>query len=482
MAEGQYTLPPEYHWFERDGKHLVIDPKNFIWFATDENGKTAFNGLAKSGRPEDAAASLADALKVSAASPAVANYVSNYVRHLLEIGFLHEGEYKVEDWGSGILERPQVMYIHLTSKCNLKCPYCYNQEHRDNLMEEGRTPGERGIATEGRTADFLRIVDEAAELGFVEVKLTGGEALINRDALQIAERAKSHGMKVNLLTNGLLVTDRMAEKIARVVDSVSVSLDSDKPEEHDAVRGKGTHAKVVEAIHRLKKAGVKSLHLNAVVTPVNIDSVGSFLDYAWHELKANEVTYAGSAIDVDDPTGRWGADQYILSGEQYRQVYEQSKKFYQIERSSRGRSKAQAIPRWSLMRKQCGVGNGIVSIDPNGDLYPCQTLHLPEFRCGNVLKSGLRNVLENSGMLKKMKRAAVDVIPECNVCPVRYVCSAGCRAEAYTREGDFLARNRAMCPTYFEAAVDKLWASASIPAQEAVNKPAEHFEAHSDCH
>jgi sulfatase maturation enzyme AslB (radical SAM superfamily) len=84
-------------------------------------------------------------------------------------------------------------------------------------------------------------------------------------------------------------------------------------------------------------------------------------------------------------------------------------------------------------------------------------------------------------MLKKMKRAAVDVIPECNVCPVRYICSAGCRSEAYTREGDFLARNRAMCPTYFEAAVDRLWASASIPVQEA-NKPVEHFEAHSDCH
>lgn len=477
MAELRYVLPPEYHAFERDAKHLFIDPVNFVWFVTDEKGKAAFDGLARAGRSEDAAESLSRSLGISGDSPAVANYVEKYVKHLLDIGFLHEGEYRKMDWWDGIMECPQILYIHLTSRCNLKCPYCYNQEHRTNLIEIGRGPGSGSISTEGGAEDFLRVVDEAAAIGFVEVKLTGGEALINKDALRIAERAKSHGMRVNLLTNGLLVTEEMAEKIARVVDSVSVSLDSDKPEEHDAVRGRGTHAKVVEAIHRLKRAGVKTLHLNSVVTQVNLNSVGSFLDYAWNELKANEVTYAGSALSVDDPSGRWGAAKYMLTGEEYRQVYEQSRNFYQIQ----GRSQKKVTPRSSLRRRQCGVGNGIVSIDPNGDLYPCQTLHMPEFLCGNVFKSGLRSVLENSGMLKKMKRAVVDILPECNTCPVRYVCSGGCRAEAYTREGEFLARNRAMCPTYFEQAVDDLWKTANIPVQE-MGKAMEHYEAHRNCH
>ena len=349
------------------------------------------------------------------------------------------------------------------------------------MIQLGRTPGESEISTEARTEDLLRVVDEAAEIGFIELKLTGGEALINRDALKIAERGKSHGLQINLLTNGLLVTEEMAEKIAQVVDSISISLDSDKPEEHDAVRGKGTHAKVIEAIHRLRRAGIKNLHVNSVVTPVNMNSVDTFLDYAWNELKADEVTYAGSAIDVDDPTGRWGASEYVLTGEEYRQVYEQSKKFYQIQGVRRGRSKPKIVPRSSLRRRQCGVGNGIVSIDPNGDVYPCQTLHLPELRCGNVFKTSLRQVLENSGMLKKMKRAVVDILPECNVCPVRYVCAGGCRAEAYTREGDFLARNRAMCPTYFEMALDNLWDSATIPVEESA-QTVENFYAHSGCH
>src|SRR5262249_45266810 len=156
------------------------------------------------------------------------------------------------------------------------------------------------------TEDLLRIVDEAAGLGFAEVKLTGGEALLNKDALKIAARAKAHGMKVNLLTNAVLVTEQLAREIARCVDAISISLDSDKPEEHDAVRGSGTHAKVVEAINLLKKAGVPWIHLNAVITSVNMNSVASFLDYAWNKLKAHQVTICGSSLNVDDPSGRWG--------------------------------------------------------------------------------------------------------------------------------------------------------------------------------
>jgi radical SAM protein with 4Fe4S-binding SPASM domain len=477
MSELHYVLPPEFHVFQRDSRFLIFDPQNFIWFVTNDKGKAAFEGLSKAGDAKDAVESLAGVLDLSPSSPAVANYVSKYVEQLRNIGFLHEGEYKREEVSKGILEHPIVLYMHLTSKCNLKCPYCYNQEHRTELIGIGRSPGGGVISTEGKTEDFLRVIDEAAELGFQEVKLTGGEALINKDALLIAERAKSHGMRVNLLTNGLLVTEEMAQKIARFVDSVSVSLDSDQPEEHDAVRGKGTHAKVVEAIGRLKRAGVKRVHVNAVITPVNMNSVGGFLDYAWNELGADEVTTAGSAINVDDPSGRWGAAEYTLTGEQYREVHEQTRQFYQIQ----GLRQKEVTPRSSLRRRHCGVGNGIVSMDPNGDIYPCQTLHMPQFLCGNALKTGLRHVLETSGILRQMKRAVVDILPECSTCPVRYVCAGGCRAEAYTREGAFLERNRAMCPTYFETAVDMLWDAANIPAQKA-DATLENFQAHHSCH
>jgi len=475
MTKEQLVLPSEYYTYERDGNHLIFDPRNFIWFVTDGLGKEVFDSLARFGNATDAIEDLSRITGISDSS--LNSYVSKYVKHLLDIGFLHEGEYKQEEWHGGILERPKILYLHVTSKCNLKCPYCYNQEHRFQLIQLTRKASEDNRYTEAATEGFLRVVDEAAGLGFSEVKITGGEALLNKDVVLIAERAKSHGMAVNLLTNATLITEELSKRIARAVDSVSISLDSDDPEEHDIVRGKGTHAKVLEAIRLLKAAGTKRIHLNAVITPVNKNSVGNFLNYAWNEIKANEVTISGAGINVDDPSGRWEAAKYMLTGEDYQHVYEQERKFYQIQR----KSDKHPTHRSSLRREQCGVGNGLVSVDANGDVYPCQTMHSPEFKCGNVFETGLAHILETSGVIKKMKSLVVDILPECNTCPMRYICSGGCRQEAYSREGNLLARNREMCPTYFRHALDQLWDAASVPVQNLA-EVTQKYQPHHSCH
>jgi radical SAM protein with 4Fe4S-binding SPASM domain len=483
MTEKRYALPPEYHVFERDEQFLIFDPRNFIWFKTDSIGKTVFEGLARNGRPEDAEEELARLVGLSPSDPQVIDYVSEYVRHLLDVKFLHEDEYNQVDWAPTLLDRPKLLYLHLTTKCNLRCPYCYNQEHRFQFIQltskKVAKEGPREHQSEGTKEDFFRVIDEAAKLGFNQVKITGGEALLNKDALDIAARARSHGMSVNLLTNATLITEELARRMAEVVSTVSISLDSADPEEHDAVRGRGTHAKVLGAIKMLREAGMNRIHLNSVVTPVNMNSVEEFLDFAYNDLKAREVTIAGSTMNVDDPNARWGADEHTLTGEQFQHVYEQERHFYQIREKSR--TKKSLVAAGSLRRTQCGVGNGLVSVESNGDVYPCQTMHQPEFLCGNAFKTGLEQVLETSGIIKTMKSLQVDILPECNVCPMRYVCAGGCRKEAFAKEGDLTARNRVMCPIYFEGALDRLWDAANIPAED-LSQMAQTGDFHEVCH
>lgn len=479
--EKRYFVPTEYHIFERDGQFLIIDPRNFIWFKTDRVGKAAFEGIAKSGLPQDAAGELAKLTGADPGAGPIVAYVSKYIKHLLDIKFIFENEYKEEKWAPSLLERPKLVYLHLTAKCNLKCPYCYNQDHRYELIQLTGKRDEQvmGRRIEGTKEDFFRVIDEAAALGFTQVKITGGEALLNKNAIEIAARAKSHGLFVNLLTNATLITEDIAGRIGKAVDTVSISMDSADPKEHDAVRGQGTHAKVLRAIETLRKAGMSRIHLNSVVTPVNMNSVGEFLDYAYNDLKVREVTIAGSTMEVDDPNARWGAAEYTLTGAQFKHVVEQERRFYQIQRESQ--KNHHPVRNSSLRRTQCGVGNGLVSIEANGDVYPCQTMHQPEFLCGNAFDSGLEYILENSGILKTMKSLQVDILPECNVCPVRYVCSGGCRKEAYAKEGDLTARNRMMCPIYFEEALDSLWNAANIPV-EKLAQVKQSGDFHQVCH
>lgn len=212
------------------------------------------------------------------------------------------------------------------------------------------------------------------------------------------------------------------------------------------------------------------MHLNAVITPINKDYVEEFLEFAWDELKANNVTIAGEAIAVDDPFKKFGADKFKLTGDEYMQVSSQEQAFYQKRKS---RHQNQPVHRASLRRTQCGVGNGILSVDANGDVYPCQTMHAKEHLCGNVFKDSLKSVIINSQTLQKMKGLVVDNLPECSKYPVRYICAGGCRQEAYSREGNLLARNKDMCHTFYNNAVNRLWDAAALPVEQAFQASSE---------
>lgn len=449
MGTAEYVLPEEMHEFQRNGRSLFFDPVNFVWFQTDELGSGVVHGLARKAGIRGAVEEVARL--AGAPIEAAEIYVDKCIRRLLNIGFLHENKYVRRPWRGGLSPRPFIMYLHLTSRCNLKCPYCYNQEHRTVLW---RTPT-------GTWEQYIGLIDEAARLGFREIMLTGGETLLYPHTIAIARHARSRRLWVNLLTNGTLINESNAHEIVKVTHSVSLSLDSPFPEEHDAVRGKNTHAKVLRAIRLLKGAGLRRLHLNAVITPINKDSVEDFLRYASDELEADRVTVAASSISVDDPGKGRGADRLMLTAGEAGEVLEKKWLFDQVRSSG-----SASVSAGSLRRIQCGAGNGVISVDSNGDVYPCQTMHSPEFRCGNVFESSLAEVLDSSKLLHKIKHLTADHLEGCRDCPMRYICSGGCRMEAYSREKKLDARNRDLCPIFFQRALDRLWSAANLPADQ----------------
>ncbi|MDR6128756.1 radical SAM protein with 4Fe4S-binding SPASM domain [Sphingomonas sp. SORGH_AS802] len=454
--ECNYVVPPEYHVLRREERALLIDPVNHIWFATDEFGVASINAYARDRSFADATRAVATRAGLSEDDPSAAAYVSQFFAGLADLGFLHRKSYTRRELPIEPSPYPVVMYLHLTAACNLKCSYCYNQDHRFNFLQDRKSEAApKRQAALSTTEKFIKIIEDAAAFGLQEVKLTGGEATLYRDFLVIAKRAKQLGLYVNLLTNGAMISEDNADEVVRYVDSVSISLDSSTPEGgHDAIRGAGSHAKAMQAVALLRAAGLERVHLNGVVTPSTLEGVEDILDFAWNTMKAERVSLAGSVINVRDTQQRWGAKQHVLSEEEFAQLENRQYDYHY----SRGLAAAPAF------RNQCGVGNGVVSVDPNGDVYPCQTLHEKEFLVGNAFSSDIKSVLDHSPDRDRTRRATVDKIEECNVCPVRYICGSGCRSEAYTREGDFLARNKDMCPTFFAIAEKKLWNSVGLQA------------------
>jgi uncharacterized protein len=147
--------------------------------------------------------------------------------------------------------------ILTTLQCNFACEYCYQGDHADY----GRTAAKMSIETAGRVADWVtRRVDDVRPRTVV-LTFFGGEPLLNVPAMvEIAERCARHAASrgvtqiVNIITNGLLLTPEIAERMKPLgLTGVKVTLDGDR-ETHDRKRplrgGQGTFDRIIENIRR----------------------------------------------------------------------------------------------------------------------------------------------------------------------------------------------------------------------------------------
>lgn len=167
--------------------------------------------------------------------------------HLLkELGIAPGDDLRIEKNGHGIYLRPSIhtlrrVYIEVTNKCNLNCSTCMR-----NVWE-----AKFGNMTE-RT--FERILAGLEDLPDVEIFFGGyGEPLSHPNILRMVERAKAQGHRVSLITNGILLTERVIEKLIDLhLDMLWVSLDGASPECYADVRLGDALPVVLENLKRLQ--------------------------------------------------------------------------------------------------------------------------------------------------------------------------------------------------------------------------------------
>ena len=99
-------------------------------------------------------------------------------------------------------EKPLGLLAELTHRCPLGCPYCSNPLALDPREDELDT------------ATWLRVLREAAELGVLQVHLSGGEPGARRDLIDITAGAHAAGLYTNLITSAVGITEG-ARAIAR---------------------------------------------------------------------------------------------------------------------------------------------------------------------------------------------------------------------------------------------------------------------------
>jgi MoaA/NifB/PqqE/SkfB family radical SAM enzyme len=124
------------------------------------------------------------------------------------------------------------------SACNCRCVMCDIWKGNHNVRQLS-------------VQDVEGLLETLRRLGTQQVLMSGGEALLNPNFFQLCAILKKEGLRITLLSTGLLV-ERHLDELLSLVDDIIVSLDGDESL-HDQIRN-------IPGAFRKLKEGVRLLH------------------------------------------------------------------------------------------------------------------------------------------------------------------------------------------------------------------------------
>ena len=293
------------------------------------------------------------------------------------------------------------VYFNLTKNCNLKCIYCYANAGKTGIKDIKDQSLEFWI----RTIDQLFDLNKNATINF-----TGGEPTIYKYFWNVIEYAKSKGLKSILITNGSNSKDKDIQKYFDYFSSIQVSIDSLREGINSLTRGKGSLFPAQKVIVALIEKGMEPT-IMVVVSKFNKRYLYEFND-----------KYKSSATIKYQPMYNIGR------GDKLKSISITGNEYYSILKSQNiERMKGDISYKRNMKYIWCGMGKNVLSIEANGDVYPCQLMHHKNYKLGDLNNQSLEEIWINS----PYRHHSVDMIEGCKICELKHICSAPCRARAF---------------------------------------------------
>jgi PqqA peptide cyclase len=317
---------------------------------------------------------------------------------------------------------PMGLLAELTHRCPLQCPYC------SNPLELERAGAELDTAT------WLRVLDEAAALGVLQVHFSGGEPTARKDLAVLVRRAAERQLYSNLITSGVLLDAAMMDGLVTAgIDHVQLSFQDVEPASADRIGGfSGGHRRKLETAALIRRSGVP-LTTNFVVHRHNIARVPEMIALGM-ELGAGRIEiahvqyYGWGLVNRDTLLPDRGQLDFATAA---------------VE-AARTRLKGRVVidyvtPDYHAARpKACmgGWARRFINISPTGKALPCHAAEsLPGMEFPSVRETSLAAIWNESPAFQRFR--GTDWMPEpCQSCDRREIDWGGCRCQAFALTGD----------------------------------------------
>jgi pyrroloquinoline quinone biosynthesis protein E len=414
----------------RDGRPVLLSPERGLRLG---DTAAAIVALCDGTRAQDAivdelaARYRADRARIAADVAAL--LADLHARSLLE-GFVSPGV-GIKDEGEPVPaaateDTPYTLVAELTHRCPLACPYCSNPLQLVRAHDELRTE------------EWIRVLDDAAALGVMQVHLSGGEPLARSDLEAIAAHARSRDLYVNLVTSGIPLDRARLERLAPSLDHVQLSIQDADPASSDRIAGLASHETKLRVAGWVKELGL-ALTLNVVLHRANLDRIEAIVAMA-ERLGADRLELANVQLVS------WAYDNAAALLPTRAQLEHARAVAHQARERLAGRVQVVfVLPDWHADRPRAcmdGWGRRFAVVAPDGAVLPCHAARTLPIEFESVRGGSLAHAWREGAGMRAFRGEAW--MPEpCKSCDRRTIDHGGCRCQAFALTGDASATDPA---------------------------------------
>jgi PqqA peptide cyclase len=316
---------------------------------------------------------------------------------------------------------PLGMLAELTHRCPLQCPYCSNPLRLLKAADE--------LDTQAWASAF----SQAADLGVLQVHLSGGEPTLRQDLEELIKVLSSRSVYTNLITSGVTVTQERFKELAGCgLDHVQLSLQSLDPETADKIGNyKGSLAKKLEFARWVREEGLP-LTINAPTHRHNIMETPAFIELAVElgagRLEIAHIQYYG-----------WAKRNEAALLPPYELVLEEAAIVADAKERLKGIMSIDYVTPdyYAQFPKPCmgGWAKDVVNITPEGKVLPCHAAESLPLSFDNIKDRPLHEIWYEGEAFNRFRGYSWMKEP-CSSCPRKEIDFGGCRCQAFAVTGD----------------------------------------------
>jgi len=309
------------------------------------------------------------------------------------------------------LSAPETVHLAVTYRCDKACPDCYAQGHMSVTGHELDT------------IEICNVVNAIADNDVFQLAIGGGEPFLRPDICDIVRYASSRGLSVHITTGKYYLTQQWTDTLKHI-KSLHIGIRS----EELINNMEDSSAK----LRFLAELGVP-LGANIILTRFTIQNIDRLAELLL-ECGFNRLIFLRYKPIAD--LKRWsnenpsGEELVVFKNWMTQVKWQYPHLMLRIDCAAAFlMSDIEPLTSKQAGIRGCTAGQRIVSVAPDGSVYPCSQLVGHAYNAGNLTKNSLKDIWRDSDVLKKYRNFRQNVFfidSVCGKCTANQSCG-GCR-------------------------------------------------------